>query len=146
MFVSKDGTVTGSIDVSRLDEITPKTDEARAQIDALKAEVQGGQEQAARYAEWQAEQTRGQNPNIVDDDERERSEREQQQDAERQQREADAKQGDVKQGDDAKQAEETQRLQAEAEAAGVTVDKRWGPDRLRQEIEQAKASPTRKQR
>lgn len=29
-------------------------------------------------------------------------------------------------------------LRARAEAAGVTVDKRWGADRLRQEIEQAK--------
>lgn len=28
-------------------------------------------------------------------------------------------------------------LRARAEAAGVTVDKRWGVDRLRQEIEQA---------
>lgn len=26
-------------------------------------------------------------------------------------------------------------LRAEAEGAGVTVDKRWGPDRLRQEID-----------
>jgi hypothetical protein len=42
MLVSEDGTVTGSIDVSKLDEIEPKTDEARAQIDALKAEVQAG--------------------------------------------------------------------------------------------------------
>jgi len=56
MFVSKDGTVTGSIDVSKLDEIKPKTDEARAQIDALKAEVKSGQEQSARDAQRLAEQ------------------------------------------------------------------------------------------
>ena len=31
MFVSEDGTVTGSIDVSKLDEIEPKSDEAKAQ-------------------------------------------------------------------------------------------------------------------
>jgi sRNA-binding protein len=39
MFVSEDGTVTGSVDVSKLDEIDPKTDEAKAQIAALKAEA-----------------------------------------------------------------------------------------------------------
>jgi hypothetical protein len=43
MLESEDGTVTGSIDVSKLDEIDPKTDEAKAQLDALKAEVQAGQ-------------------------------------------------------------------------------------------------------
>ena len=55
MIESEDGTVTGSIDVSRLDEIDPKTDEAKAQIDALKAEAQAGQEQAAKDAEAKAE-------------------------------------------------------------------------------------------
>lgn len=44
MEISEDGTVTGSIDVSKLDEIKPKTDEAKAQLDALKAEAQAGQE------------------------------------------------------------------------------------------------------
>jgi hypothetical protein len=47
MIESEDGTVTGSIDVSKLDEIDPKTDEAKAQLDALKAEVAAGQEPAA---------------------------------------------------------------------------------------------------
>jgi hypothetical protein len=37
-----------------------------------------------------------------------------------------------------KQAEsELDALRSEAEKAGVTVDKRWGPDRLRQEIADA---------
>ena len=43
MHVSEDGTVVGSIDVSKLDEIEPKTDEAKAQLEALKAEVASGQ-------------------------------------------------------------------------------------------------------
>jgi sRNA-binding protein len=55
MIESEDGTVTGSIDVSRLDEIDPKTDEAKAQIEALKAENQAAQEQAAADAEAKAE-------------------------------------------------------------------------------------------
>jgi hypothetical protein len=146
MFVTKDGTVTGSIDVSKLDEIEPKTDEARAQLDAMKAELKFGQEQSARdaervaeVAEAQREQLRGadvrdmsQDGSFADDDEK---------DAER-------KQAKAEQGDEAKQAEETQKLQAEAEQAGVTVDKRWGPDRLRQEIDSANAAKaaSRKQR
>jgi hypothetical protein len=55
MLQSEDGTVTGSIDVSKLDEIEPKTDEARAQLAALKAEVQAGQEPAAEDVERSAE-------------------------------------------------------------------------------------------
>src|SRR5215217_2777772 len=58
--VSEDGTVTGSIDVSQLDEIEPKSDEAKAQLDALKAERDAGQEQAAKDAEVKAEQERAQ--------------------------------------------------------------------------------------
>ena len=60
--VSEDGTVTGSIDVSQLDEIDPKSDEAKAQLDALKAERDAGQEQANADAEAKAkaEQERAQ--------------------------------------------------------------------------------------
>jgi len=36
-----------------------------------------------------------------------------------------------------KDAREIEALRAEAEKAGVTVDKRWGPDRLKQEIADA---------
>jgi hypothetical protein len=55
MFVSEDGTVTGSIDVSKLDEIEPKSDEAKAQHAALKAERDAGQKLAAADAERVAE-------------------------------------------------------------------------------------------
>jgi outer membrane murein-binding lipoprotein Lpp len=120
MFVSEDGYVTGSIDVSKLDEIEPKSDEAKAQLEALKAERDAGQEQAARDAERLAEQSRVQDAQLRG--EGQRSQSEQKRDAEPDQS------ADVKQ------------LQAEAEAAGVTVDKRWGADRLRQEIDAAKAS------
>lgn len=54
MIESEDGTVTGSIDVSKLDQLDPKTDEAKAQVEALKAEAQAGQEQAAKDAEAKA--------------------------------------------------------------------------------------------
>lgn len=111
MFVSDDGTVTGSIDVSKLDEIEPKTDEARAQLDALKAERDAGQAQAAADAERVAEQPKAEAP-------------------------AEAPKND------SGQQSEVEALQAEAEAAGVTVDKRWGADRLRQEIDAAKAAKT----
>lgn len=36
-------------------------------------------------------------------------------------------------------AEDLDALRAEAEAAGVRIDKRWGADRLREEIESARA-------
>jgi septal ring factor EnvC (AmiA/AmiB activator) len=60
MFVSEDGTVTGSVDVSKLDEVKPKTDEAKAQIAALKGEAQAAQAQADRDAERVAEQAAAQ--------------------------------------------------------------------------------------
>ncbi|HEY3142148.1 MAG TPA: hypothetical protein VGJ86_13515 [Acidimicrobiales bacterium] len=55
MFVSEDGTVTGSIDVSKLDEVEAKTDEAKAQIEALKAERDAGQKLADADADRVAE-------------------------------------------------------------------------------------------
>jgi hypothetical protein len=51
MFESEDGYLTGSIDVSKLDEVEPKSDEARAQLVALKAEAKASAEQAAADAE-----------------------------------------------------------------------------------------------
>jgi len=125
MFVSEDGTVTGSIDVSKLDEVEAKTDEAKAQLEQLKGEAKAAQEQAARDAERLAEQSAAQDAQL----------RGEPTDASSQQS-----------GADAKQAVETLRLQAEAEAAGVTVDKRWGPDRLRQETEQAKAAKSQQKK
>jgi sRNA-binding protein len=61
MDVSEDGTVTGSIDVNQLNEIDPKTDEAKAQIDALKADAAAAQEQANADA-----QARGVSPAPAD--------------------------------------------------------------------------------
>ena len=136
MFVTEDGTVTGSVDVSKLDQVQPKTDEAKAQLGTMKAEAKAGQEQAARDAERLAEQHRLQGGVLFERSafneegnrgESSRSQAEQRKDAERQQAEHD------KQATQEQSAEVTQ-LQAEAEAAGITVDKRWGADRLRQEL------------
>jgi multidrug efflux pump subunit AcrA (membrane-fusion protein) len=88
MFISEDGTVTGSIDVSKLDEIEPKSDEARAQHAALKAERDAGQEQAARDAERLAELSRRQNPQLRTDEERAEAEKAGLESSQRQQREA----------------------------------------------------------
>ena len=131
MFVSEDGYVTGSIDVSKLDEIEPKSDEAKAQRAALKAELDLGREQAARDAERLAEVARRQHEQLHAGDQLSQSE--QKQDAQQQQ---EAEQ---------EQSAEVAQLQADAEKAGVTVDKRWGADRLRQEITSAQ-STKRKER
>jgi sRNA-binding protein len=111
MEVSEDGTVTGSIDVSKLDEIEPKTDEAKAQLDALKAEVQAGQEPAAEddAEDSDAEVTPESAPQPDEQP--------------------------VEPQDDS----DLEQLRAEAEALGVKVDKRWGADRLRAEIAAARA-------
>ena len=142
MFVSEDGTVTGSVDVSRLGSVEPKGDEAKAQHEALMRDLRAGQEQAERDAERasQGERALGINSTGRDDSDAEaRAEARaaQQRDAERQQAEADRRtqqQGDV----------EVKQLQAQAERAGVAVDKRWGADRLRQEIASSQAGSGKK--
>lgn len=61
-FVSEDGVPYGSLDVNDLDNIEPKSDEAKAVVDALKADIQQGQDQANSDAEKLAEQSRVNNP------------------------------------------------------------------------------------
>src|SRR5215207_2024053 len=132
MIESEDGTVTGSIDVSRLGEVEPKTDEARAQLDALKGEAQAGQDQANADAQKLAEQFAAQNPQAdvppddrdaqgvpVDDGSNDQSD------------------GSNDQADEP-ESEDRDQLRAEAEELGVQVDRRWGVDRLRQEIDTAR--------
>ena len=75
MFESEDGYLTGSIDVSKLDEAKPKSDEAKAQIEALKAERDAGQRQAdadadrvAELHEKQAAQLRGEDASKAAED------------------------------------------------------------------------------
>src|SRR5829696_423631 len=139
MLVSEDGTVTGSVDVSKLDEVEPKTDEAKAQLDQLKADLHAGREQLARDEERLAELSRRQNPQLRTADQRSEVENAGRESSQRQQQESDRLAAE-------RQKAEQQRLQAEAEAAGVTVDKRWGADRLRQETEQAKASKSQQKK
>lgn len=51
MFVSEDGYVSGSIDVSKLDEVEAKSDEAKARLEQLKAERDAAQAGADAEAE-----------------------------------------------------------------------------------------------
>jgi hypothetical protein len=152
MIVSEDGSVTGSIDVSKLDEVEPKSDEARAQIEQLKAEAKASQEQAVADAErlaqlHETQSVQGQardavttqgdqwgDPNLAANTAANPGTKT-------------ADQSGVKAADQTGQTDqETKQLQTEAEAAGVTVDKRWGADRLRQEIDQAKAQSAQQAR
>jgi regulator of protease activity HflC (stomatin/prohibitin superfamily) len=61
MIVNEDGSVTGSINAAQLDDVEPKSDEARAQLEQLKAERDAAAEQAdadaARLAEVHAAQS-----------------------------------------------------------------------------------------
>jgi outer membrane murein-binding lipoprotein Lpp len=131
MFVSEDGTITGSIQVDKLDEIKAKTPEAKAQLDALKRDRDAGQAEVAAHAERVAEIHRRQHPELRTDEERAEAEKAEQQ-----------RQSGTSSSDDA----ELDRLRGEAEAAGVTVDKRWAADRLRQETEQAKAAKSQQKK
>jgi hypothetical protein len=126
MIESEDGTVTGSIDVSKLDSIEPKTDEARAQLDALKAEAQAGQEQAQADADKLAEQEKAQSAAGQQEAQQETT--------------AEAQPvGDTGTSDDqSDESDDREQLRAEADALGVEYDKRWGAARLRQEIDAAK--------
>jgi hypothetical protein len=54
-FVSEDGIPYGSIDVNDLDSVEPKTDEAKAIVERLKAERDAGAEQVAKDEERLAE-------------------------------------------------------------------------------------------
>jgi hypothetical protein len=137
MFISEDGTVTGSVDVNRLGEVQPKTDEAKAQHEALTRDLEAGAKQAEADASRasQGERAVGINSTGRADDDSDggdgssggRSQAEQKADAEKQEAAQPA-------GDDA----ELDRLRGDAERAGVKVDQRWGADRLRQETQKAK--------
>jgi len=155
MLVSEDGTVTGSIDATKLHEVEPKTPEAQAQLDQLKADLDVGREQVARDEARLLELSRRQNPQLRTDEQRAEVENAGRESSQRQQAEADRLAAERQKAEQQRQQSATtstdeaelKRLQAEAEAAGVTVDKRWGADRLRQETEQAnaaKASPQKK--
>ena len=66
MIENEDGGVTGSIDNARLNELDPKTDEAKAQIDALKAAAAEGQEQTQADSERLNEGQVAANPTVED--------------------------------------------------------------------------------
>jgi hypothetical protein len=95
--------------VSKLDEIDPKTDEAKAQLAALKAEAQAGQEQAQPVEGESASEPASEPQPAPEPDQ------------------------------PADQPEDVDQLRVEAEALGIQVDRRWGAARLRQEIDAARA-------
>jgi colicin import membrane protein len=70
MFISEDGTITGSIQVDKLDDVEAKTPEAKAQLEQLKAERDAGREQVVRDEERLAELSRRQSPHLRTDEER----------------------------------------------------------------------------
>jgi len=116
MHVSEDGSVVGSIDRSRLGEIDATSDEAKAQVIALQSEAEAGAAEQERLAsERQPEEVEQETTTTVVGEDV-----------------VEAVEGSTGDSDD-----DLDQLRAEAEAAGVKVDKRWGADRLRTEIEKA---------
>lgn len=95
MFISEDGTVTGSINVEKLKAVKAKTPEAKAELKALRGELEPLEAPEVETIDEAPEQAADQDEPDTDD--------------------LDA-------------------LRAEAEAAGVKVDRRWGADRLHEEI------------
>ena len=102
MFISEDGTVTGSINVEKLKAVKAKSPEAKAQLKALRGDLEP--------LEAPEVETIDETPDRVD-----------QNDA------PDTIEQDETDNDD------LDALRAEAEAAGVKVDKRWGAQRLQDE-------------
>ena len=106
MFISEDGTVTGSINVEKLKAVKAKTAEAKAELKALRGDLEP--------LEAPEVETIDETPDRVD-----------QNDA------PDTIEQDETDNDD------LDALRAEAEAAGVKVDKRWGAQRLQDETASA---------
>jgi hypothetical protein len=97
MFISEDGTVTGSINVEKLKAVKAKSPEAKAQLKSLRGELEP--------LEAPEVPTIDETPDRVDQD------------------------------DTPSQGEpDLDALRGEAEEAGVKVDRRWGADRLHEEI------------
>jgi hypothetical protein len=113
MFETEEGYLTGSIDVSKLDTVKPKSDEAKAQLEALKRENQAGRDALARQAEAVAVANPDQDEPAPDNRD---------------------VQGKSVAADDSSDDGDLDGLRSEAEAAGVKVDRRWGEDRLRDEL------------
>ena len=95
MFISEDGTVTGSINVEKLKAVKAKTPEAKAELKALRGDLEP--------LDAPEVPTIDETPDRVDND-------------------------------DEPDTDDLDDLRAAAEAAGVKVDRRWGADRLHEEI------------
>jgi hypothetical protein len=100
MFISEDGTVTGSINVEKLKGIKAKTAEAKAELKALRGDLEPLEAPEVEIID--------ETPDRVDQDDT-------------------PSQGEP-------DLDDLDALRSEAEAAGVKVDRRWGADRLHEEI------------
>jgi hypothetical protein len=105
MFVSEDGYVTGSIQVDKLDEIEPKSDEAKARLEQLKAERDAGREQVARDEERLAEIARRQNPQLRTAEERAEAENKGLESSKRQREQADQRAAERQKAEQQRQAD-----------------------------------------
>jgi hypothetical protein len=157
MFVSEDGTVTGSIDHSKLPDVEPKTDEAKAQVQTLLDERAAGEAVVAAEQARLAAAADAQNPALSLDYQIEQQQaRLDELKARREQVDDDGKPAarttqaapQATQSADAGGSDaELDQLRKQAAEAGVTVDNRWGADRLRQETAAAQsAAASRKAR
>jgi hypothetical protein len=155
MFVSEDGTVTGSIDHSKLPEVEPKTDEAKAQVQTLLDERAAGEAVVAAEQARLAAAADAQNPALSLDYQIEQQQARLDELKARREQVGDDGKPTARTTQAAPQPEgggdgsdaELEQLRKQAADAGVTVDNRWGADRLRAEITAAQsASSSRKAR
>ena len=104
MYISEDGTVTGSINVEKLKAVKAKTPEAKAELKALRGDLEP----------LEAPEV----PTIYETPDR-------------------VENNDTPDNQDESDNDDLDALRAEAEAKGLKVDKRWGAQRLREEIQWA---------
>ena len=126
MFISEDGTVTGSVDVSKINELKPKSEEAKGLVDQLKRDAELSEKVVAQGTDARV----AQDPVL---------QAQQQDDADEVTTSQASPVGDESGEGFASEPveDDLDQLRADAEAKGVKVDGRWGADRLREEIAKA---------
>jgi sRNA-binding protein len=110
MHVSEDGSVVGSVDRSKLEEIEATSDEAKAELERLQAEAAAAEEEAAKLLESRTPEAEVPEP------------------------EPETEPVDGQEGDGNALRAEYLKL------TGKEADGRWGVERLRSEVDTAKES------